>query len=107
MADYHFKIVYCPGKSGGKPDAVSRRLEYRPEEGAKHSEQSILKLEHFQISLIHIADEDEGYISEPEATIINRIRVKRLSSKAILPTKGSRLAAGHNIYAISEFTIPP
>jgi len=65
-----------------------------------------LKPEHFQISLIHEDDEDEGYISEPEPTRKNGIRVKRLSSKAILPTKGSRLAAGHDIYAIAEFIIP-
>ena len=97
MADYHFKIVYGPGKRGGKPDALSRRPEYRPEEGAKHSEQSILKPKHFQISLLHEDDEDEGYISEPKPTRKNGIRVKRLSSKAILPTKGSRLAAGHDI----------
>jgi len=97
LADYHFKIVYRPGKRGGKPDALSRRPEYRPEEGAKHSEQSILKPKHFQISLLHEDDEDEGYISEPKPTRKNGIRVKRLSSKAILPTKGSRLAAGHDI----------
>jgi len=106
LADYHFKIVYRPGKRGGKPDALSRRPEYCPEEGAKHSEQSILKPEHFQISLIHEDDEDEGYISEPEPTIKNGIRVKPLSSKATLPTKGSRLAAGHDSYSISGFTIP-
>jgi len=34
------------------------------------------------------------------------VRVKRLSNKAIQPTKGSRLVAGHDIYPISEFTIP-
>ena len=34
------------------------------------------------------------------------IRIKRLSTKAILPTKGSRLVAGHEIYAINDFTIP-
>jgi len=106
LADYHFKIIYCPGKRGGKPDALSRRPEYRPEGGANHSKQSILISEHFQISLIHEDDEDEGYISEPEPTIKNGIRVKRLSNKAILPTKGSRLAAEHDIYAISKFTIP-
>jgi len=106
LADYNFKIIYRPGKRGGKPDARSRRPEYHPEEGAKHSEQSILKPEHFQISLIHEDDEYEGYISEPEAATRNGVPVKRLSNKAILPTKGSRLAAGHNIYAISEFTIP-
>jgi len=48
-----FKIVYQPGSRGGKPDALSRRPEYLPEEGARHSEQSILKSEHFQISVIH------------------------------------------------------
>jgi len=106
LGDYNFKIVYRPGKRGGKLDALSPRPEYCPEEGAKYSEQSILKPEHFKISLIHEDDEDEGYISEPEPTIKKEIRVKRLSSKAILPTKGSRLAAGHDIYAISEFTIP-
>jgi len=105
LADYHFKIVYCLGKRRGKPDALSRRPEYRPEEGVKHSEQSILKPKHFQISLIHEDDEEEGYISEPELAIRNGVRVKRLSNKAILPTKGSRLAAGHDIYAISKFTI--
>ena len=107
MADYHFKIVYRPGNRGGKPDARSRRPEYCPEEGAKHSEQLILKPEQLQISLIHEDDEDEGYISEPEPMIKNGIRVKRLSSQPKLPTKGSRLVAGHDIYAISEFTIPP
>jgi len=65
-----------------------------------------LNPEHFQISLIHEEDEDEGYISEAEPTTRNGIRVKRLSNKAILPTKRSRLAAGHDIYAISEFTMP-
>ena len=69
LADYHIKIVYRPGKRGGKPDALSRRPEYRPKERAKHSEQSILKPEYFQISLIHEDDKDEGYISEPEPTI--------------------------------------
>jgi len=106
LADYHFKRVYRLGKRGGRPDELSRRPEYRPEERAKHSEQSILKPELYQISLIHEDDEDEGYISEPEPGIRNGVRVKRLSNQAILQTKGSRLAAGHDIYAISEFTIP-
>jgi len=93
LADYHFKIVYRPGQRGGKPDTLSRRPEYCPEEGAKHSEHSILKPEHLQISLIHEDDEDEGYISEPEPTIKNRIRVKPLSSKVSQTvTKQGRLS---------------
>jgi len=43
LTNYNFKIVYRPGSRGGKPDALSRRPEYRPKKGAHHSEQSILK----------------------------------------------------------------
>ena len=53
LTNYDIKIVYQPGRRGGKPDAWSRRPEYLPEEGARHCEQSILKSEHFQISVIH------------------------------------------------------
>jgi len=53
LTNYNFKIVYRPGRRGGKPDALSRRPQYGPEEGAHHTVQSILKTEHFQISLIH------------------------------------------------------
>jgi len=43
LANFNFKIVYRPGTIGGKPDALSRRPEYRLEEGATHREQTILK----------------------------------------------------------------
>ena len=35
-----------------------------------------------------------------------RLQVKRLTSKARIPTKGSKKAAGHDLYAQSETTIP-
>jgi len=38
LANFNFKIVYRPGTRGGKPDALSRRPEYRPEEGAEHTQ---------------------------------------------------------------------
>jgi len=47
LTNYNFTIVYRRGSRGGKPDVLSRRPGYRPEEGARHSEQSILKSEHF------------------------------------------------------------
>ena len=65
-----------------------------------------MKPEHFGLSLIHADDEDKGYVSEPEQVLQQRIRIKRLSANATLPTKGSWLAAGHDIYVINEFTIP-
>ena len=52
LASFNFKIIYWPGSRSGKPDALSRLPEYRPKEGAEHTEQSILKLEHFLISLV-------------------------------------------------------
>ena len=106
LADFNFKIIYGPGAKGGIPDSLSRRPEYRPEGGAKHSKQSIFKPEHCGLSLIYADDEDEGYISEPEQVLLRAIRIKRLLSKGTLPTKGSRLAAGNDIYTINEFTIP-
>ena len=80
LANYNFKILYRPGKRGGKPDTLSRRPDYRPEEGATHREQSILKPDHFQISLIQMGhdQEDEGYesdISEQD----DLLRIKYLS----------------------------
>jgi len=64
-----------------------------------------LKQEHFQILLILGEEEDQAYISEPEPTITKKVRNKRLSNKARLPTKDSKIAVGHDINAISEFTI--
>jgi len=52
LTNYNFKIVYRPGSRGGEPDALSRRPEYRLEEGARHTEQSIWKTERVQISVI-------------------------------------------------------
>lgn len=33
ISGYNFVIVYRPGSQGGKPDALTRRPDYRPEEG--------------------------------------------------------------------------
>ena len=104
MTEFNFKIVYRPGTRGGKPDALSRRPEYRPEEGAAHSEQSILKPEHFQISIVR--GEIEGRFDTGNTELEHRIRIKRLSNDAILPTKGSRMAAGHDLYALNDIPIP-
>ena len=107
LANYNFKIVYRPGKRGGKPDALSRRPEYRPVEGATHCKHSILKPDHFQILLVQVGykDEDEGYQSDT-AEEANSLRIKLLSPRAKMPTKGSRMAAGHDLYAMENIHIP-
>ena len=97
LANFNFKIVYRPGSHGGKPDALSRQPEYRPEEGATHREQSILKPEHFEISCCHRKDRIQVGLVKQKNTTTNRLRIKRLSQQVIIPTRGSRMAAGHDI----------
>jgi len=87
LTNYNFKIFNRPGSTGGKPDALSRQADYRPEEGARHSEQSILKSQHFQISIIHLKQNAETALTlerhEPTS-----LGIMKLSDKAIIPTKG-------------------
>ena len=78
LADFNFKIIYRLGARGEKPDALSRQPEYRPEGGAKYSEQSILKPEHFGQSLIYADDKEEGCVSEPAQVIQQAIWIKWL-----------------------------
>ena len=35
-----------------------------------------------------------------------QIRIKRLSEEAIMPTKGSRMVAGHDLYALKDTSLP-
>jgi len=104
LTNYNFKIVYQPGSRGGKPDALSRRPEYCPEEGARHSE-SILKSEHFQLSVIYQKRSAETALI-PGKREPTSLRIMKLSDKAIIPTKGSRFAAGHDIYPLTDGLVP-
>jgi len=101
LTNYNFKIVYRPGRIGGKPDTLSRRPEYRPEEGARHAEQSILKTEHVQKSVIHQKGNAERALTS-EKRQPTSLRIMQLLNNAIVPTKGSRFAAGHDIYALTD-----
>jgi len=105
LTNYNFKIGCRPGSRGGKPDALSRRPECRPEERARHSEQSILKSEHFQISVIRQKRSTQTAII-PEKREPTSLRIMKISDKAIIPTKGSRFAAGHDIYTRTDGMVP-
>ena len=106
FANFNFKIVYRPGSRGGTPDALSRRPENRPEEGATHREQSILKPEHFEISCCHRKDMIQVGLVKRKRKPTNRLRIKKLFQQAIIHTKGSRMAAGHDLYGLKNGTIP-
>jgi len=105
LTNHNFNIVYRParGSRGGKPNELSRRLVYSPEEGDRHTEkyQSILKTEHFHISVIHQKRIAETALT-PEKRAPTSLRIIKLLDKAIVPTKGARCAAGHDIYALMD-----
>jgi len=105
LTNYNFKIVYRPERRGRKPYVLSRRPEYRHEEAAHDSEQSILKSEHFQISVIHQKRSAETSLT-PERHEPTSLRIMKLSDKAIIPTKGLRFSAGHDIYALTDRLVP-
>jgi len=50
LAGIDFKIFYRPGSQNGKPDALSRRPEYRPEKGRVENQQitTVLGKSHFE-----------------------------------------------------------
>jgi len=96
LCGFNFKIVYRPRTKGGKPHALSRRPEYRPEEGATHCEQQILQPKHFgkfQIAVLWRSNTEQLQQGLPQMEKETGIRVQRLSEDARIPTRGTQLAA--------------
>jgi len=109
LCGFNFEIIYRPGIKGCKPHALSRRPEYRPEEGATHREQQILKPQHFgkfQIAVVWWTYSEQLQQELPQLEKEMCIRIERLDEKARIPTKGSKLAAGHDLYSIEDILIP-
>jgi len=106
LASFNFKIFYRPGSRSGKPDALSRRPEYRPQEGAEHTEQSILKPEHFSISLVQDEPVQAKLTKRMLVQQAAAIQVMKMAAKATLPSKSSRFSAGHDLYALEHVLIP-
>ena len=55
LASIDFRIYYRPGTQNGKPDALSRRMEYRPEKGGVENQPitTVLRKNHFEEQLGH------------------------------------------------------
>ena len=108
LCDFNFVIVHRPGVKGGKSDALSRRPEYYPEERATHHDQQILRPEHFNQFQIAVVGGDEPPPLQqklPHLKKENLVRIQRLIEDAGIPTRGSKLAAGHDLYCIETLTI--
>jgi len=89
-----------------KPDALSRRPEYHLEEGATYHEQTILKPENLEVALCDRKDQIQVSVVEVLKLTSNRLRIKRIQQNTIVPTKGSKMAAGHDIQALKDDTMP-
>ena len=109
LCGLNFKIIYRPGTKGGKHHALTRRPEYRPEEGARHREQQILKPQHFgkfQIAVLWGTDSEQLQQELPHVEKEMGIRIQKLDEKAQISTTGSKLAAGHDRYRVQNILIP-
>jgi len=101
LCGFNFKIVYRPGTKGGKPDALSRQPEYRPEEGATYREQQILQPKHsgkFQLAVVWGLNVEQLQQGLPQWKGNRNSGTKTLRRRTN-PDKGSKLAAGHDLYS--------
>ena len=89
LAQYDFRIHYRPGKSGGKPDALSRRPEYA--EGEEEEKMKPILAPEIFVSSVNK---------------LHPLLIKRLGPEAQLPIRGSNLAAGIDIMANEATVIP-
>jgi hypothetical protein len=65
LAGIDFKIYYQPGSQNGKPEALSRRSEYRPEKGGSENQPitTVLHQKHFASSIQDEKNPEKGNIS--------------------------------------------
>jgi hypothetical protein len=62
LSEFNFVIQYRPGKEQGKPDALSRRSEYKPKEGEEaivQQQQVVLKPEMLKLAASYTTPEDD------------------------------------------------
>jgi len=64
-----------------------------------------LKTEHFEVSVIHQKPNAETALT-PEKHEPTSLRIMKFSDTAIVLTKGSRFAASHDIYALTDGLVP-
>jgi len=68
LARFDFKLVHCPGRSMGKPDALSQRPDHS--KGASNNEDMVL----LQPELIAVQALEELYLEGPERDMLREIR---------------------------------
>ena len=81
LAGIDFKIYYRPGNQNGKPDAVSRRAEYRPENGGDENQpiSTVLQNKHFASEEAKISSISSG--GEGTVFMISEARLSSIPAR--------------------------
>jgi RNase H-like domain found in reverse transcriptase/Reverse transcriptase (RNA-dependent DNA polymerase)/dUTPase len=89
LADYNFTLHHIPGDKNKQANALSRMPQY--EMGENDNDQTVI----LPPALFRNQGERKWEV----------LKVKRSTEKAKIPTKGSKDAAGYDLYSIKEKTI--
>ena len=86
LAGIDFKIYYRPGNQNGKPDALSRRPEYRPEKGGGENQpiSTVLQNKHFaseEATISSISSGGEGTVFMISSARLGSIPARRWNEK--------------------------
>ena len=109
LCGFNMKIVCRRGTKGGKPDALSRWPEHRPEKGATHRKDQILQPKYygkFEIAVVCGSNAEQLQQELPQMEREMGIWVQRLSEGSRIPPKGSKVPAGHDLYSSEDIKIP-
>jgi hypothetical protein len=89
LAGIDFKVYYRPGSQNGKPDALSRRSEYRPEKGGSENQPitTVLHQKHFASSIEGGENNENGKISAATPGRQNIIFICSAGRLTSLPTR--------------------
>jgi transposase InsO family protein len=72
LAGFDFKIIYRPGTQNGKPDALSRRPEYRPKKGGINPEDNENQ------PIYRVLRPDQLVTVEGETVLVSSVRIQNI-----------------------------
>src|ERR1700722_13284546 len=90
LSKFHFTIKYRPGGLNGKADILSRRSDGL--EGGVVPDKPLINPSKFELSIVESMEGEEG----------EKLCVKILGSNGRLPERGSKEAAGYDLYSAED-----
>jgi hypothetical protein len=104
LSHFNFKIIYCPGKAGGKPDALTHRSGDLPQgrdECLIEQQKAVLKPQNLPNSPPHLSanglSEQQEVVLEPQHVLPNIPRTTDLHLLAIAQNPDGQSSLLHSI----------